>query len=154
MLLDDAVYGYLIHIRSNGFSEDTVKLYTFNLKILQGFLGNREMETISKTDLESFFLYLREVYHKKMGHPEEPLSGATMRNFWKSTRSLFRWSKDERVLKERPDLELKRPRNNPKIIMPLEEHEIRALLKNVELSRSVEPNDGLSMTIRFTYGDN
>ena len=148
MLLSDAIAGFLMFTRAEGFSEGTVKLYRFNLDILLRKLGDREMNKITETDLRGFFVYLREVYHKEKGHPDKPLAGATLRNFWKAIRSLFEWSKEEHLVKERPDISIKMPGNNPKIIMPLEEHEVKALLSNAEMSREVD-GQGKRTNYRF-----
>ena len=138
MLLSDAIAGFLMFTRAEGFSEGTVKLYTFNLAILLRHLGDREIEKVTETDLRGFFVYLREVYHKEKGHEDKPLAGATLRNYWKAIRSLLEWGKEEHLVKERPDISIKMPGNNPKIIQPLEENEVKALLSNAVKSRIVD----------------
>jgi integrase/recombinase XerD len=138
MLLSDAISGFFLFIRAEGFSDQTVLLYKWHLSILLRFLGDKEVTEIKEHDLRGFFVYLREVYHKEKGHPDKPMSGAFLRNEWKGMRSLFEWCKEQELLKERPDINIKMPGNNPKTIMPLTEDEVKALLKNAEFSRVAE----------------
>ena len=138
MLFSDAVDGFMMDIRSDGFSDGTVRLYDFNLKILERFLGNPDVNKVTDANLKDFFRYMREVYHIEKGHEDKPLSGATLRNHWKSIRSLFAWCEEEGYVKNRPDVKIKMPGNNPKVIMPLNEDEVKALLKNAEMSRMAD----------------
>jgi integrase/recombinase XerD len=139
LLFSKAIFGFMTFIRAEGFAESTIKLYAFNLNILQRFLGDKDLEMITIDDLRGFFVYLREEYPKVKGHVDKPLSGSTLQNHWKAMRTFFKWSEDEGLIKERPDRRIKMPDNSPKAVMPLSEEDVKALLKYTTYSSSINP---------------
>ena len=139
MLLSKAIEGFNFSIRADGYSPSTVLLYMHDLKVLYEELDDPELDQITEGDLTHFFVYLREVYHKEMGR--EVLSGSTLQNYWKAIRTFFEWAKKQKLINIRPDQYLKMPPNNPKVVMPLKEDQVKALLHYAEYSRTSKPKN-------------
>lgn len=156
MILSLATQGFLTHMKAEGYSPSTIALYTYVLEVLKTFLQDEDIERIKLTDLNRFFGYLREEYKpERKNKDRSPLSGGSLQNFWKGIRTFYKWAEDELGIKNRPDTKLKIPSKNPKVIMPLSEDEIRALLKVAEYAKEVFPSNRKSfkMKRRTCYRD-
>jgi site-specific recombinase XerD len=130
MNLSISTQGFLTSLKADGYSPSTINLYQYVLDNLCSFLGDKEIEKIKSADLTRFFAFLRDGYKPdRKNKSDAPLSGSTLQNHWKGIRTFFKWAELELELKARPDTHLKLPGNNPKVIMPLPENEIKALLK-------------------------
>ncbi len=144
-----AIEGFSLYLRASGYSPSTVTLYMIALKNLCEFLGNPEVKKISTQDLQRFMVYLKEEYKpKRFGGNSQPLSGSSRQNSWKAIRIFFKWAAEELQLKSRPDLRLKLPQNNPKIILPFSEDEVRALLKASESTSEAKTSKRKSFTMK------
>ena len=141
MKMAQAIQGFLFTLRAEGYSQATIDLYKYVLTTLTGFLDNPDVQTIQAGDLTRYFAYLRTDYipNRKNGSGAQ-LSGSTLQNHWKGIRTFFRWATDELSLRQRPDAKLKLPPNNPKVIQPLGEGEVKALLEAAEFTRIATTN--------------
>jgi len=137
MILSKAFRGFDIYLRSEGYSNSTLELYTHDLLLFIEHLGDKEINEVEEGDLVEFFVYLREVYHKQTGRDKE-LSGSTLQNYWKAIRTFFGWAKRSKYIIDRPDINMMMPRNNPRVIMPFEEAEVKALLKCAEYTKEAQ----------------
>lgn len=153
MKLLQAKKGYLTFLKASGYSPSTVALYDYVLNTLATFLEDMEVERIKASDLTKYFAYLRDGYkpNRKNGS-SEPLSGSTLQNHWKAIRTFFGWAKEDLRLKARPDLTLKLPSRNPKVIMPFSEKEVKVLLKVAEYSEAA-PGNRKAYTMRKRTAD-
>lgn len=153
MKLSQAKQGFLTFLKADGYSLSTVALYDYVLNALGEFLEDMEIERIKPNDLMRYFSYLRDGYkpNRKNGS-EAPLSGGTLQNHWKGIRTFFGWAEEDLGLKKRPDLKIRLPRNNPKVIMPFSEGEIKALLKAAEFTE-VAPGNRKAYTMRKKTAD-
>jgi integrase/recombinase XerD len=141
MKMTQAIQGFLFSLRADGYSQSTIELYSYVLTMLTGFLENPDVQTIQAGDLTRYFVYLRTEYTpNRMNGSIAPLSGSSLQNHWKGIRTFFRWATDELSLKQRPDAKLKLPPNNPKVVRPLEEEEVKALLEAAEFTRTAATN--------------
>lgn len=147
MILSKALDGFFMTLRAEGYSKNTISLYGYMLAMLVRFTNDQEVEKITPADLTHFFDYLQTDYPHEM-NDGKPLSGSTLQNHWKAIRRFFRWAKGELDLRSRPDLKLKMPDNNPKIIKPLEEDEVKSLVESTEWSRGAKTEDRLSFRMR------
>src|SRR5574340_224431 len=122
MKLTNATKGFLTYMKADGYSPSTIVLYDYVLKTLADFLQDMEVEKIKHNDLMRYFAYLRDGYipDRKNGD-KSPLSGSALQNHWKGIRTFFGWAVEDLGLKTRPDLKLKLPMKNPKVIMPFTE---------------------------------
>lgn len=149
MDLKSAIDGFSLYLRASGYSPSTVSLYMIALRNLCEFLENPKVEKISLPDLQRFMVYLSEEYKpKRFGNKTHPLSGSSRQNFWKAIRTFFAWATEEFQLKKRPDERLKLPQNNPKIILPFTEDEVRALLKMAEFTAEAHPKNRSAFTMK------
>jgi integrase/recombinase XerD len=139
MELKEALEGFFLTLNAEGYSPSTVDGYRYMLKVLVKFLGDREVSKITYNDLIAYFAYLRRDYPRTHNQGKS-LSGSTLQNHWKAIRTFFRWAQEEFKLKSRPDDRLKLPENNPRIVMPLEEAEVKALIDSAEWSRQAKTN--------------
>lgn len=133
MKITQATQGFLTFMKADGYSPSTVVLYDYVLKSLADFLEDMEVEKIKHNDLMRYFAYLRDGYEptRKNGS-DAPLSGSTLQNHWKGIRTFFRWAEEDLELKTRPDVKIKLPGKNPKVILPFTEQEVKDLLKATE----------------------
>jgi len=149
MNLQKALEGFLLHLKSEGYSPSTVELYRIIIDNLSHFLSDPDVSKITYQDLQRYMVYLQEEYvPRRFGTSKKPLSGSSMQNHWKGIRCFFNWAKEEFNLKTRPDTKLKMPSNNPKVILPFYDKDIRELLKAAEYSSEVEPRDRKAFRMR------
>ncbi len=138
MQLEKAIEGYLLDITPT-YSEKTVRLYTQQLSVLLGFLGNVEINTITKSDLDRYLVFLKKDYKpNRFSGSEDPLSPSAIDNHWKCIRSFFGWC-EENVGANRPDKQLKRPRFMLPEIRPFSQEEIRKLVYFSEWTNEITP---------------
>jgi integrase/recombinase XerD len=154
MKIKIATTGFFLSLRARGYSPATIVLYRYVLDTLTDFLDNPEVNKIRLTDLERYFVYLRDEYQptRKSGDTS-PLSGSTLQNHWKGIRAFFSWAVDELRLKSRPDMRLRLPKNNPKVIIPLSQDEVKLLLKAAERTKQVVPSNRRPFTMRRPTAD-
>lgn len=154
MKLSKAIEGLLFSLKADGYSQATIDLYGYMLDTLVEFLGDPEIDSISKNDLTRYFAFLRTDYQpKRKSGSLAPLSGSTLQNHWKATKCLFNWASVEFSLQKRPDEKLKLPPNIPKVIMPLSEDDIKAILTNAEYSRDAKTNGRNSFKMKRSTSD-
>jgi len=132
MRLSEAIQGFTYFALASNYSTNTLIAYRTHYRQMIAFLGDCEIENVTRTDLQRFFAWSKTEYKPVRANGDDKcLALATVRNAWCATRSLFKWTAFELNI-ERPDLTLERPRLNYPEITPLTEEEIRALLKAYE----------------------
>lgn len=142
MDLERAIEGFELHLKASSYSPSTVTLYIIALRNLCQFLKNPEVEKITYPDLQRFMVFLSEEYKpKRFGNKNYPLSGSSRQNYWKALRTFFKWAAEDLPLKKRPDERLRLPSNNPKIILPFSEQDVRNLLKTAEYTKEAHPGN-------------
>ena len=120
MRLSEAIQGFTYFALASNYSTNTLIAYKTHYRQMTAFLGDCEIENVTRTDLQRFFAWLKTEYKPVRANGDDKcLALATMHNDWCATRSLFK-------------LTLERPRPNYPEITPLTEEEIRALLKACE----------------------
>jgi integrase/recombinase XerD len=154
MKLTTAKTGFLLSLRARGYAPATIELYRYVLDTLADYLDDPEVNKIGQTDLERYFVYLRDEYKPTRTNGDtSPLSGSSLQNHWKGIRAFFAWALDELRLKKRPDLRLKLPKNNPKVIRPLSQDEVKSLLIAAERTKEANPGNRRSYTMRRPTAD-
>ena len=141
MKMTQAIQGFLFTLRADGYSQATIDPYNYVLARLTGFLNDPEVHTVQPAYLTRYFAYLRTEYipSRKNGS-HAPLSGSTLQNHWKGIRTFFKWASDGLSLRQRSDVKLKLPPNNPRVVQPLDEQEVKALLEAAEYTRTAATN--------------
>lgn len=129
MRLADAVDGFLLARRADGYSPHTLADYARSLRRLAGYLDNPPLERVTPEDLRRFMAWLRDGYTSARGGR---LSPHTIANHWCAVRSFFGWCLSEGLVGERPDAGLRQPRFAPATIEPFTREEVTRLLRAAE----------------------
>jgi integrase/recombinase XerD len=122
MKLSKAIEGYKFSSLSAGKSPKTMNGYDWAFKRILKYLGDKEVEEITKNDLQRLFKYL---------HTESGLSSSSIQSVWRTVRSFYNWAVEDLGI-DRPDKDLTMPKVDTKEIVPLSEEEIKALLKSCD----------------------
>jgi integrase/recombinase XerD len=131
MILSKAIEGFLIELAGEGYSQRTIDLYNYDLIHLVEFLGDVELESITRHDLVKFMKYLREDYR-----PGNPVSGSWLDNHWKALRTFYRWAGSTMGI-ENAAINLSRPKYKLPPVTPLTADEIKKILKACEQSNEI-----------------
>ena len=138
MKFSKAVEGFLISKAADGYSQNTIEVYQWGLRILNGHLKPIDVSKITPVDLQRFMVWLQNGYEpKRSGGDTSPLTAASRENIWIAIRSFFNWAEIELELAKRPDGRLMRPKYQPRQIKPFTEDEIVALVKASQYTRRV-----------------
>lgn len=129
MILSEANQSYLRYLRACGYSQATVYLYRYVQDTLTKFLGDMEVERIKPDDLTNYFVFLQDEYKpNRINADNRPLTRSSLQKHWSCIRTFFKWASEMLDLKKRLDENLKLPSNNPRVIMPSTQAEVKALL--------------------------
>jgi integrase/recombinase XerD len=131
-----------------GYSENTLVVYLWALTRLAEYLGDPEIENISRPELDRFMLHLRTTYiPNRPGGDKSPLSGSSLENAWKAIRSFFNWSSKEFSF-DRPDNELARPKYTTAPIKPFLDTELITLLKACDRTAPAQTSKRTAFTMQ------
>jgi site-specific recombinase XerD len=106
-----------------GYSPDTVKRYTANLRLFTGLTGISEVEAVTDEAVRSFFF---------RGRSERQWSPATFITYLKSLRVFFRWCVKEGYLTTNPAAYIEKPALEKKIPLKLTREEALRLLELID----------------------
>ncbi len=121
LLLSQAIEGFIIARRADGYSPKTIDQYLWALNMLKQYV-DKPLRQVDVDDLRSFLASVQE-------NPR--LSRSSVFHVWKAIRAFYKWASAE-GLSERPDKLLTKPRFAYREIQPLSEAEIKALLKAID----------------------
>jgi integrase/recombinase XerD len=127
LLLSQAIEGFLMARRADGYSPQTVEQYQWALSMLVKFM-DKPLRQVDTEDLRRFMASVQE---------NQQLSRTSIFHIWKSIRAFYKWTSSE-GLSERPDKLLTKPRYAYREIQPLSEAEIKALLKAIDRTKPSE----------------
>jgi len=138
--LDNLLQGYRLCARTEGKSENTIRIANTALTTLKGFLESREYPTdvteISARELREFILHLQQVrafeHHPLTGPQTKGLSGHAVNTYMRSIRAFWSWLVREEVITANPFSKVKVPKPPKKVIMPFDEEQMRALLSVID----------------------
>lgn len=150
MKLTEIQNGFFTAFRASGNSKSTVELYRYALGQLTNYLDDPEIDQISLSDLEEYFVYLQDEYvpNRKNGD-KKPLSGSTLQNHWKAIRSFFNYCihPERTLIKKNPAQGLKCPPENPEAIIPMTKQEVEALLNSSIYACTSKPSNRKAFTM-------
>lgn len=126
MELKKSLQGLIISRSADGVSPHTIEVYRYGINKLINFLNNPNISSITKRDLQDFFIYLRK---------EENLAESSIRNIWRAIRVLFTWIENELEIKC-PDYKIIYPKASSKHIEPFKSEDIKRLLIACEYTKS------------------
>ena len=153
MKISKALEGFRIDRLATGYSPATIKTYLSCLRLFSEYLGEIELDEISKDHLIDFFYYLRTEYQpRRFSGSTSPLSPASLDNYWISLRSFFKWV-DEELEIENPSGDLPRPKYAAPEIAPLTREEIREAIKAATLTTISMARQAKSVTRKVPHAD-
>lgn len=135
MKLSEAIEVFLVSLRAENLSQETVKWYRKRLSRLVAFFSDCDLCEISSTDdLRRFVVSLQEQdckyakhrYHKPIpGH----LSPATIHSYVRCIKRFFNWLEDEKIITHNFAYRLKKPKMPKQPPKEIAESDLLALLK-------------------------
>jgi len=122
LLLSQALEGFYMARRADGYSPDTLSQYDWALSRFLTHMGDKLIDEITINDARKFVVWLQTDY--KGGS----LSTTSIFHAWKAIRALYKWLGDEL---ETPNIMmgLKQPEYQEKTIAPFTIEEIEKILK-------------------------
>jgi len=137
VLLSKALEGLILSKSAEGKSPHTLLVYRYGVNKLISLSGDRELDQITRQDMEAFFTHLR----------KSELSEASIANVWRGIRVLYKWAEKEFNC-PRPEKDLPRPFAPANHIQPFTEQECKAILGACGYSSSARVKDRKSFTMR------
>lgn len=125
MELNKALEGLIISRCAEGASPYTIQVYRYGIGKLSVYLENTDIESISKEDIQRFFVHLRE---------DILLSESSLVNIRRAISVLFGWVEKEFGCK-RPDLGISYPKAPINEVNPFSSDEIRRLISACNYSK-------------------
>ncbi len=140
--LDTMFQGYRLCARTEGKSENTIRILNTALTTLKGFLTSREYPTdvteIGVNELREFILHLQQVKafeHHPLTKPQRKgLSGHAINTYLRSIRAFWSWLVREEIINSNPFSRVKIPKAPKKVIITFSEKQLVAMLKSVNIS--------------------
>ncbi len=138
--LNNLVETYQIQARTEGKSENTIRIYTTALMILQRFLERNgysiDVTKIGHEELREFAGYLQNIRafmeHPYTGPQKKGLSGHTINCYLRAIRAFWGWLIYEEYIDINPFDKIKVPKPPKKVIMPFSQEQISALLGSID----------------------
>lgn len=142
MKISQGIDGFRKFMRATGYTEPTIELYQYVLRVFCEFLHDCDIEKVKYDDIENYFEYLRCTYvPKRKNGNTEPVSGSTLQRHWTGIRAFYTWATRMLHLRKRPDAGFKLPaNNNPKVIVPFTQEDIETLCKAAQFHVNEGPN--------------
>ncbi len=147
--LDSLTQGYRLCSRTEGKSENTIRIYTTALSILQRFLDRRGFPTdvtgIGPEEIREFIGYLQNtkafMEHPFTGPQKKGLTGHTINCYLRAIRAFWSWLLAEEFIEVNPFDRVKVPKAPKKVITPFSEDQLRALLGAIDTKSPIGIRD-------------
>jgi integrase/recombinase XerD len=95
-LLSKAIIGFLQFKAAEALSPNTLDMYERDLRRWLAYCGDRDLAGLSGEDVRAFMAWLRTDYKPhRFSSNDKPLSPKTLRNFWITLCSFFRWAQTD-----------------------------------------------------------
>jgi integrase/recombinase XerD len=158
--LDTLFQGYWLCARTEGKSENTIRIANTALTTLKGFLASREYPTdvteIGVNELREFILHLQQVkafeHHPYTGPQRKGLSGHAINTYLRSIRAFWSWLVREEIITSNPFSRVKVPKPPKKVIATFSEKQLTAILKAVNTSMPAGFRDWTIMLMLLDTG--
>jgi integrase/recombinase XerD len=150
MRLSQAAEGFWLAKSVKGLSKRTLETYQHQLDHLAQFLGDPELEAITKNDIRRFFDYLAHEYKpRRWNGDDRPLSRRTIKNYWICLKSFWTWA-----VAEFGALDVMQTIPAPKVgevqTEAFKEDHIKAMLKVAQQGRQGSRNVAIILTLLDT----
>jgi site-specific recombinase XerD len=131
------IQGYRLCARTEGKSENTIRIYTTALTTLKDFLEARrypaDVTEIGAHELREFILHLQQVkafeHHPFTKPRDKGLSGHAINCYLRAIRTFWSWLVHEEIIMSSPFSRVKIPKPPKKIIATFSEKQLNAILR-------------------------
>jgi len=156
--LDNLIQGYRLCARTEGKSENTIRIATTSLTALKDFLESRQYSAdvteIGAGELREFILHLQQVkafeHHPYTEPQTKGLSGHAINTYLRSIRAFWSWLVREEIIMSSPFSRVKIPKPPRKVIATFSEEQLNAILRAIN---TATPNGFRDWTIILTLLD-
>lgn len=148
MKLSKAIEGFILAKSADGLSPNTLSIYHWALAKLVTFVNDPELADLTTEDLRRWFVWLRDEYKPQGLKKSEHLSIASIQDAWRALKSFYTWAVRDLGIPRVDDI--RRPSGESAPIIPLNEEEVRALLKAAE--KTQYERSGKAVTVRRPQG--
>ena len=147
--LNSLLETYSIQARTEGKSENTIRIYTTAVTVLERFLERKgyplDVTRIGHEELREFAGYLQNI-RAFMDHPYtapqmKGLSGHTINSYLRAIRAFWSWLLAEEFIEVNPFDRVKVPKAPKKVIVPFSEEQLRALLRAIDIKSPIGIRD-------------
>jgi integrase/recombinase XerD len=140
--LETAIKIYGNYIRT-AVAPQTAELYTSEMKVIQRFMGNVEVEKITQDDLNKLMGYLKNEYHPKKlyGPSDKTMKACSLAVYLRTIHSFFKWAEMDLKL-ERPDEKLVRPKYELEEVSAFTSDELKRITYAAEWSKEAHRKNG------------
>lgn len=157
--LNNLLETYKIQARTEGKSENTIRIYTTALTILQIFLELKGYPTdvtrIGHEELREFAGYLQNIrafmQHPYTGPQKKGLSGHTINTYLRAIRAFWGWLLAEEFIEVNPFDRVKVPKAPKKIIVPFSDDQLHSFFGVIDAKSPIGFRDlALTQTLLDT----
>jgi len=142
--LDTLIQGYRLCARTEGKSENTIRIANTALTTLKGFLTSREysndLTEIGVNELREFILHLQQVkafeHHPYTEPQTKGLSGHAINTYLRSIRAFWSWLVREEIIASNPFSRVKVPKPPRKVIATFSDKQLNAIFRTICTSTS------------------
>lgn len=117
-LFNNAMDGFILSCQARRLSPYTIADYSNTLRKLCKFVENKPIDEITRNDIRSF-LAIQTVGNK------------TLLNYHTGLSAFFKWALNEELVGINPVVGVARPKPEQRVIQPIPEEHIRAILKSI-----------------------
>ena len=143
--LNSLLETYQIQARTEGKSENTIRIYTTALTVLERFLERKGYSTdvtrVGHEELRKFTGYLQNTRafmdHPYTGPQKKSLSGHTVNGYLRAIRAFWGWLLAEEFIEVNPFYRVKVPKAPKKVIVPFSEEQLRLFFEVVDAKSPV-----------------
>ena len=129
MKLSTALDGFKLHMLGDGYSQNSISLYLHYLKMFCSHLDDPDIETITETMVQKFYVWIQTEYKPvRFNKNQEPLSKSSVNKVWVALRTFYGWI-EETFHQPRQDGMISQVEEPEIEIVPFSESEIKLLLR-------------------------
>jgi len=158
--LDNLIQGYRLCVRTEGKSENTIRIYTTALNALRDFLEARQypadVTKIGAHELREFILHLQQVkafkHHPFTKPQDKGLSGYAINCYLRAIRAFWSWLVREDIIMSSPFSRVKIPKPPKKVIATFSEKQLNAILRAVNTTTPAGFRDWTMILILLDTG--
>jgi integrase/recombinase XerD len=158
--LDNLIQGYRLCTRTEGKSENTIRIYTTALTKFRDFLEARrypaDVTEIGAPELREFILHLQQVrafeHHPLNKTQDRGLSGYAVNCYMRAIRAFWAWLVREDIIMSSPFSRVKIPKPPKKVIATFSEDQLNATLRAIDTATSKGFRDWVMILVLIDTG--